>query len=189
MYRNSKDMSTRRNAESGKRLFDLWFSGNYEMLRNRCISTNLFGEIYNTTYEDIFHDAYLVARDSVTTEDEEIFLQVFLASFKRQSKHIYKAEQKEIRPTDLFWAFLKTDEELEPLEIEEKLLKREKFVNQIKNHAKTWFKPEDYEIFNLYFVHSFTLENVAVALGKSITHIWGRVHHTQNSLCYKFKTI
>lgn len=182
-------MSIKRNVESGKRIFDIWFSQNYEKLRKRCISTNLFGEIYNTTYEDVFHDAYLIARDSVTIEEEEIFLQVFLASFKRQSKRIYKAEQKEIRPNDLFWAFLKIDEELEPLEIETKLMQRERFVNQIKKYAKTWFNAEDYEIFNLYFVHSFTLENVALTLGKSVSHIWGRVHYTQKALCYKFETI
>lgn len=189
MYRNSKDMSTRRNAESGKRLFDLWFSGNYEMLRNRCISTNLFGEIFNTNYEDAFHDAYLIARDSITNEDGDIFLHVFLAAFKRQSKIKYRTEQQEIRPKDLFWSLLKVDNDLSPLEIEAKLEKRERFVNQVKKHAKTWFSAEDYEIFNLYFVHSFTLENVAVALGKSITHIWGRVHYTQNALCNKFQTI
>ena len=172
MYRNSKDMSSRRNAECGKRLFDLWFSANYEMLRNRCISTNVFGEIYNTNYEDIFHDAYLVARDSINNEDSEIFLHVFLAAFKRQSKIRYQAEQ-----------------DLEPLEIEEKLAKREKFVNQVKRHARNWFNAEDYEIFNLYFMHSYTLENVSVMLNKSVSHIWGRVHYTQTALCYKFQTI
>ena len=189
MYRNSKDMSSRRNAECGKRLFDLWFSANYEMLRNRCISTNVFGEIFNTNYEDVFHDAYLVARDSINNEDSEIFLHVFLAAFKRQSKIKYQAEQKEIRPKDLFWSLLKVDEDLEPLEIEEKLAKREKFVNQVKRHARNWFNAEDYEIFNLYFIHSYTLENVSVMLNKSVSHIWGRVHYTQTALCYKFQTI
>ena len=189
MYRNSKNMSVRRNAESGKRLFDLWFSGNYDKLRKRCIGMNLFGEIYNTSAEDVFHDAYLIARDSVSIEDEDIFLHVFLAAYKRQSKIKYRTEQQEIRPKDLFWSLLRVDNDLSPLEIDEQLEKRERFVNQIKKHAKTWFSTEDYEIFNLYFLHSFTLENVAVAIGKSVTHIWGRVHHTQNSLCYKFKTI
>ncbi len=181
--------TTNLNPESGKRLFDLWFSSNYEKLRNRCVGANLFGEIYNTSSEDVFHDTYLVTRDSITTEDEEIFLHMFLAAYKRQSKIRYNAEQREIRPKDLFWALLRIDSELEPLEIEEKLAKREKFVNQVKRHARNWFSPEDRQIFDLYFVHSFKLENVAMILGKSTSYIWGRVHHTQTALCNKFQTI
>ena len=170
-------------------LFDAWFSSNYNDLKRRCVPTNLFGEIYNVTNEDVFHDAYLVARNNAKNEDEEVFLQIFLATYKRQCKIRYNAELKEVRPKDLFWSFLRVDEELNLLEEETKKIKREKLSDQIRNYAKKYFSNEDFQIFKMYFINSFTLENVAVALGRSTAYIWGRVHYTQFALCSKFETI
>ena len=67
--------------------FDSWFSANYQQVKERVVSTNLFGEIYNVTSEDVFHDSYLICREIASGNDEKVFLSL-LVYFSYSIPHV-----------------------------------------------------------------------------------------------------
>ena len=70
---------------TNEQLFDNWFASNYERLKADLLPTNLFGELYSLTSEDVFHNAYLLARESVLGKEKNEFEFVFYAAYRRQN--------------------------------------------------------------------------------------------------------
>lgn len=75
-------------VSSNVQLFDNWFATNYERLKADLVPTNLFGELYHIESQDVFHNAYLLARESVLGKEKNEFEFVFYAAYRRQNKNI-----------------------------------------------------------------------------------------------------
>lgn len=165
--------------------FDNWFSANYQQLRERVIPSNLFGEIYNSVCEDVFHDSYLICRDIASGNDEKVFFTLFLATYKRQSKIRYNAESKEVRPNDLFWAFLRVDDN--ESESEEMKAKKDSFVAKIMKCAKLSFSASEFEVFQMYFKMNLGYNDIADVYGVTTPAIIYRIGKMNAFLCAKFE--
>lgn len=165
--------------------FDSWFSANYQQVKERVVSTNLFGEIYNVTSEDVFHDSYLICRDIASGNDEKVFFTLFVATYKRQMKIRYCGMQKEIRPKDLFWAFLKVDESND--ESEEMKAKKDAFIHKLLKCAKLSFSASEFEVFEYYFKLNLGLTNIADVYGCTPAAISYRIDKMTSFLCAKFE--
>lgn len=166
--------------------FNKWFSKNYLALKEKCLPYNLFGELYNTTFEDIFHDAYLVCVESTKVcKDSTLFETIFVATFKAQNKVRYNAEMRNIRPTDLFWSFLKS-EDYDVNENESKKEKRSAFVKALKQYAKNSFSADEYTLFCLYFNNGLSQYEIADVFGSSRGAVLYRLTNIKNLLCMRF---
>ena len=165
--------------------FDSWFSANYQQVKERVVSTNLFGEIYNVTSEDVFHDSYLICRDIASGNDEKVFFTLFLATYKRQSKIRYAASMKEIRPKDLFWAILKVDESNNESEVSKE--KKDALIHKLLKCAKLSFSASEFEVFDYYFKLNLGLTNIADVYGCTPAAISYRIDKMTSFLCAKFE--
>ena len=74
------------NVSRNEKAFDAWFATNYTSLKADLLPTNIFGELYRLTSEDVFHNAYLLARDLVKGKSENEYYTIFLASYRRENK-------------------------------------------------------------------------------------------------------
>lgn len=165
--------------------FDSWFSANYQQLREKVIPSNLFGEIYNSVCEDVFHDSYLICREIASGNDEKVYFTLFLATYKRQSKIRYNAESKEVRPNDLFWAFLRVDDN--ESESEEMKAKKDTFIHKLLKCAKLSFSASEFEVFEYYFKLNLGLTNIADVYGCTPAAISYRIDKMTSFLCAKFE--
>lgn len=168
--------------------FDAWFARNYDKLKQKCVPYTLFGELYNVNTEDVFHDAYLIARNAVLSSDETEYETIFVAAYKRQSKMYYKANDQEIRPSDLFWSLLKSEEESESKQTEQKKQRFEDLANKIKRFAFVTFSADEYNVFCLYFKNGLSMDNVGAVLGVNRSAICKRLFGMRHLLCAKFET-
>ena len=73
---------------TNEQLFDNWFATNYERLKADLLPTNLFGELYSLTSEDVFHNAYLLARESVLGKEKTNLSSFFMQPTGGKTKHI-----------------------------------------------------------------------------------------------------
>ena len=146
--------------------FDDWFASNYDNLKADLLPTNLFGELYKLTSEDVFHNAYLLSRELVTGKSENEYYTIFLASFRRENKkHWYRFNHsKEIRPDDLFWALLKVEE------------------SEGYNERK-----EKKDVFKMYFANGFSQYDIADYYGTCVRAINKRLGHMKAMLCARFE--
>ncbi|MBE6261128.1 MAG: hypothetical protein E7107_09975 [Prevotella sp.] len=165
--------------------FDSWFSANYQQVKERVVSTNLFGEIYNVTSEDVFHDSYLICREIASGNDEKVFLSLFIATYKRQSKIRYAASMKEIRPKDLFWAILKVDESNNESEVSKE--KKDAFIANLMKVAKDSFSASEFELFQLYFRNGLNTYQIADVYGTTQHAVFYRLGKMKAFLCAKFE--
>jgi len=167
--------------------FDAWFVCNYDKLKTNCLPSNVFGEIYNVTSEDIFHDAYLVARDAVLSEDESEYQTIFFAAYKRQSKKYYKTEEQEIRPNDLFFALLRSESDTNIIEDDERKERFERLANKMLKFARITFSADEFTCFEMYFKHSFSLDEIGQIYGVSGVGVGKRMNHMKHVLCMRFE--
>lgn len=166
MYRNSKEMAQRRRAESVKRSFDKWMCANYYKLREKCLFTNLFGDLVYQWQEDLFHNTYLAVRDTLTNENEETFEYLFVSSFKLYLKRAFTAQVKEIVPEETFWKYQKQVEE-EAEEAEARKEAKHDLSVQMLAAAKLIFSRDEFTIFKLYFESGFTFRQIGEMFGTS----------------------
>ena len=171
---------------TNEQLFDNWFATNYERLKADLLPTNLFGELYSLTSEDVFHNAYLLARESVLGKEKNEFEFVCYAAYRRQNKtHWYRFNhQKEIRPSDLFWSLLKVDENERT---EEQKAKRDKLVSDIIRWAKVSFSADEYNVFKMYFNNGFSEYDIADYYGVCVRAINKRLGGMKAMICAKFE--
>lgn len=163
--------------------FDSWFSANYQQLREKTIPMNLFGEIYNSVSEDVFHDSYLICREIASGNDEVVYLTLFLATYKRQMKIRYNATLLEVRPKDLFWALLKVEDS----ESEVSKEKRDAFISNVCKTAKEYFSKSEYDIFNMYFRLGINQYEIADYCGVTQSTVFYRIGKMKAFLCAKFE--
>ena len=166
------------------KVFDLWFARNYDKLKEKVLPLSLFGEVLFTSSEDVFHDAFLVARESVLSNDEGEFLTIFLAAYKRQSKRHYRTETQEIRPSDLFWSLLRVDETDDQEGISKE--KREDFAKKMKRFAFVTFSADEYKVFEMYFKNGFTCDEIGGYYGVSGMCICKRLGTMKQRLLMRF---
>lgn len=166
--------------------FDNWFAANYDNLKADLLPTNLFGELYKLTSEDVFHNAYLLSRELVTGKSENEYYTIFLASFRRENKkHWYRFNHsKEIRPDDLFWALLKVEENEST---EEQKEKRDKLVSDIIRWAKVSFSADEYNVFKMYFNNGFSQYDIADFYGCCVRLINKKLGRMKAMVCAKFE--
>ncbi len=167
------------------RMFDSWFSANYQQVKAKVLPMNLFGELYNSVCEDVFHDSYLICREIASGNDEKVFFTLFVATYKRQMKIRYCGMQKEIRPNDLFWAFLKVDDN--ESESEEMKAKKDAFIHKLLKCAKLSFSASEFEVFEYYFKRNLGLTNIADVYGCTPAAISYRIDKMTSFLCAKFE--
>lgn len=192
MYRNQKEMAERRTAASTKRKFNNWIGANYYKLREKCLFTNLFGELVYQWQEDIFHNCYLAICDTLTNEKEETFEELFVSSFKLFVKRAFTAKVKEIVPEETFWRYQKQVEE----DIEEEEARKEAkhdLAVQMLTAAKLIFSKDEFLIFKLYFESGFSFRQIGDLFGTSgkavsyryntlCSRLFGMYRHTLNTI-------
>lgn len=169
-----------------EKAFDAWFARNYDKLKTKCVPCNIFGEMFNVSTEDVFHDAFLIARESVLSEDESEYQTIFFAAYKRQSKKYYRTEAKEIRPQDLFWALLRSESEEN---VNEEDARKEKFgrlANKMIKFARVTFSADEFTCFEMYFKHSFSLSEIGQMYGVTGVGVGKRINHMKHVLCMRF---
>lgn len=150
-----------------QQLFNFWFSQNYESLKEQLCCGGVLGELLDPNCEDCFHNSYICVYNSLKDYDGETdFNILFRAAYRRQRKAYIIKEEKEIRPNDLFWAFL-TEEEMDN-DLENQRLIIEERAKAVKTFAKKHFNKEQQEIFKMYFVCSFGCDQIASYIGKSV---------------------
>lgn len=175
-------MVTKRNVKA----FDAWFVRNYDNLKTKCLPSNLFGELYNISSEDIFHDAYLIARNAILSEDESEYLTIFIAAYKRQSKKYYRTAAQEIRPKDLFFALLRSEDE-NIIDDDARKSSFETLANKMMKFARVTFSADEFTCFEMYFKHSFSLNEIGLMYGVSGVGVGKRINHMKHVLCMRFK--
>lgn len=192
MYKNQKEMAERRIAASTKRKFNNWIGANYYKLREKCLFTNLFGELVYQWQEDIFHNCYLAVCDTLTNEKEETFEELFVSSFKLFVKRAFTAKVKEIVPEETFWRYQKQVEE----DIEEEEARKEAkhdLAVQMLTAAKLIFSKDEFLIFKLYFESGFSFRQIGDLFGTSgeavsyryntlCSRLFGMYRHTLNTI-------
>lgn len=192
MYRNQKEMAQKRCAASAKRSFNKWMCANYYKLKEKCIFTNVFGEMVYNWQEDIFHNTYLAILDNLTNEEEEAFEDLFISSFKLYVKRAFTAKVKEIVPEETFWKYQKQVEE----DIEEEEARNEAkhdLAVQMLTAAKLIFSKDEFLIFKLYFESGFSFRQIGDlfgASGKAVSYryntlcsrLFGMYRHTLNTI-------
>lgn len=177
MYRNQKEMAQKRCAASAKRSFNKWMCANYYKLKEKCIFTNVFGEMVYNWQEDIFHNTYLAILDNLTNEKEEAFEDLFISSFKLYVKRAFTAKVKEIVPEETFWKYQKQVEE--PEEEENRKEAKEALATQILFAAKLSFSRDEFQIFKLYFESGFNFTQIGDVFGTS-----GKtIQYRYNNMC------
>ena len=169
-----------------EKAFDAWFVRNYDKLKTKCLPCNIFGELFNVTSEDVFHDAYLIAREAVLSEDESEYQTIFFAAYKRQSKRYYRTEAQEIRPKDLFFALLKSDE-TNIIEEDARKTKFEQLANKMMKFARVTFSADEFTCFEMYFKHSFSLPEIGLMYGVTGVGVGKRINHMKHVLCMRFE--
>lgn len=192
MYRNSKEMAQKRCAASVRRSFDKWMCANYYRLREKCLLTNLFGELVYQWQEDLFHNCYISICDTLTNEKEEDFEDLFISSFRLYTKRAFTARIKEIVPEETFWRYQKQVEE-ETEEDEARKEAKHDLAVQMLVAAKMIFSRDEYNIFKLYFQSGFTFRQIGELFGTSgeavgyrynilCGRLFGMFKHTLNTL-------
>lgn len=167
------------------RMFDSWFSANYQQVKAKVLPMNLFGELYNSVCEDVFHDSYLICREIASGNDEKVFFTLFVATYKRQMKIRYCGMQKEIRPNDLFWAFLKVDESNSESEVSKE--KKDAFIDNLMKAAKDSFSASEFELFKLHFRNGLSTYQIADVYGTTQHAVFYRLGKMKAFLCAKFE--
>ncbi len=166
--------------------FNEWFSANYSALRTKCLPFNLFGELYNTTFEDVFHDTYLICVETTKDcKDSALYETIFTATYKAQSKLRYNAELNNVRPSDLFWSFLTAD----VYDISESEITKEKkdtFINSLMEYAKQTFSADEYTLFTLYFKNGLNQYEIADVFGTTQGAVFYRLGTMKQLLCMRF---
>lgn len=170
-------------------LFNHWFAANYEQLKTQLCCDETFGEVYSPTCEDDLHNAYLCVFDSLKSyHGEAEFMTLFLAAFRRQRKAFKAHEAKEIRPSDLFWAFLH-ETETDPTETERANILTEQRAKAVKAFAKRTFNEKQYNVFQLYFIHSFTIDQICACVSWSAPTVAKCVKYCKDCLNCEFRNI
>lgn len=151
-------------------LFSHWFTANYDNLRTQLCCDKKFGELYAPNCEDDFHNAYLCVIDSLKRFDGDTdFHTFFYAAYRRQRKAYKSYEMQEIRPNDLFWAFLVEDES--DNNNEQKKALNERRIKAVKSYVACHFDNFQKQVFKLYFLHSCNYTQIAEYTGKSVPTI------------------
>ena len=174
------------NVSRNEKAFDAWFARNYDKLKTKLMPCNLFGELFNSVTEDVFHDAYLTAREAVLSNDESEYQTIFFAAYKRQSKKYYRTEAKEIRPQDLFWALLRSESEENVIEEDARKEKFERLANKMMKYARVTFSADEFMCFEMYFNHSFSLPEIGLMYGVTGVGVGKRINHMKHVLCMRF---
>lgn len=166
--------------------FDDWFASNYESLKADLLPTNLFGELYRLTSEDVFHNAYLLARELVNGTSENEYYTIFLASFRRENKRHWDRfnHSKEIKPNDLFWALLKVEESEDNNDLKEK---KDKLFADIIKWCRKNFSADEFDVFKMYFANGFSQYDIADYYGTCVRAINKRLGHMKAMLCARFE--
>lgn len=171
--------------------FEDWFETNYERLKAKLLPTNIWGEYYILSTEDAFHDAYLLARNEVLGTNENEFELIFSAAYKRTYKRLFlmvtSQENREIRPKDLFWAFLRATDDNDRLTENARNEKRLELVEIMNKWAYVTFSADEYQLFRLYFKNGFRQEDLADYYGVSQVAISKRIGHMKTMLCARFE--
>lgn len=175
-----------------KQSFNDWFSVNYATLKSKVLPYNLFGELYNTTFEDVFHDSYLIALDAVNkvcADNPAIYELTFVASYKRQIKTRYCAELKEIRPKDFFWACLTGDDDdnNENERKENRWDRISSLADEILKFARVTFSKSEYDLFCLYFKNGLTSYECADIFGVTQGTCYYRISNMKHIICAAFE--
>lgn len=171
--------------------FDDWFATNYERLKAKLLPTTIFGEYYILSTEDAFHDAYLLARNEVLGTNETEFELIFIAAYKRTYKRLFlmatSKENREIRPKDLFWAFLCAENDIDRLTENARKEKLFELIEIINKWAYVTFSADEYQLFRLYFKNGFRQLDLADYYGVSQVAISKRIGHMKAMLCARFE--
>lgn len=176
---------------SNKAKFNRWFSTNYYTLKEKCVCTNLFGELVYQWQEDIFHNTYLAMLETINEVKEEAFEETFISSFKTYTKRAFNARVKEIVPEEVFWKFQKQviDDEEEEARKEAK----HDLAVQMLTAAKMIFSRDEFSIFKLYFESGLTFNQIGEMFGTTgkavgirynslCGRLFGMYKHTLNTL-------
>ena len=169
-----------------EQLFDSWFASNYGLLKRDLCPSNFFGELYSVTSEDVFHNAYLSAREQVKSKEQNEFLVVFYAAYRRLNRREWYRfnHQEVIRPSDLFWSLLMIDDNNAP---EERNARRDKLVASVIKYAKTSFSADEYNVFKMYFNNGFSQYDIADFYGCCVRLINKKLGRMKAMVCAKFE--
>lgn len=159
--------------------FGDWFAANYNQLKDKCILTNTFGEVFYDWQRDVFHNTFLAVRESLN--DNEDFEQIFVNSFKKFCRIALRSRCKEIVPEEVFWKYQRQREE-EAEEDESRKEAKEAFAAQILYAAKVSFSRDEYQIFKLHFESGFNFRQIGEVFGTSGEAVQYRYHSICNRL-------
>ncbi len=172
---------------SNQVLFNHWFAANYGNLKNSLCCGGVFSELYDSMCEDCFHNAYLCVFDSLKRyQGETDFSLLFRAAYRRQRKAYHEHETKEIRPSDLFWAFL-VECETDTEQSEARSLLIDERAKAVRAYVANHFTEQQKQVFKMYFVYSCTYEQIAAYCGKSVPTILKCVKWCKDCLNCEFK--
>ncbi len=168
-------------------LFSVWFSQNYGKLKESLCCDKVWGVLFDSHCEDCFHNAYLCVYDSLKRFNGETdFNLLFRAAYRRQRKNHNVQETKEIRPDDLFWAFL-AECESNPENEEQKSILIDERAKAVRSYVANHFTKEQKQVFKMYFVYSCTYEQISAYCGKSVPTITKCVKWCKDCLNCQFK--
>lgn len=162
--------------------FDDWFAANYNQLKDKCILTNTFGEVFYDWQRDVFHNCFLAVRESLN--ENEDFEQIFISSFKKYCRIALRSRCKEIVPSEIFWKYQKEVKEEE--ENESRKEAKETFAAQILLAAKMSFSRDEYQIFKLHFQSNFNFRQIGDVFGTSGEAVQYRFHNLCSRLFCRF---
>lgn len=179
MHKISKKMAQKKSAANVRRSFNKWMCANYNSLREKCLFTNLFGELVYQWQEDILHNTYLAIFETLTNETEEEFEDLFISSFRKYTKCAFSARVKEIVPEETFWRYQKQVEEETSEEDQARKEAKHDLAVQMLAAAKLVFSKDEYMIFKLYFESGFNFREIGDLFGTS----GQAIGHRYNNLC------
>lgn len=168
-------------------IFNVWFAQNYGKLHAQLCCGGTFGELYEPNCEDCFHNAYLCVYESLKNYmGETDFNILFRAAYRRQRKAYTLHETKEIKPKDLFWAFL-TECVSDPESGEQRNILLDERAKAVRAYVANHFTKEQKQVFKMYFVYSCTYEQIAAYCGKSVPTITKCVKWCKDCLNCQFR--
>ena len=157
--------------------FDGWFAAHYHTIRTKTLPCNLFGELLNTIFEDMLHDAFLVARIMAKDATEREYKVIFKSAWKSQLRRHSTAKRCTITPKDLFWSLLSEESEYQETKDFQGI------CQIVLEFAKTQFSKSEYEIFLLYYKNGLTEHQIADYCGVSQVAAHYRLAHMKQVLC------
>lgn len=142
--------------------FDEWICRHHNALRQRIMVSCIFDE-------DIFHDTYLMMRETVAIPIGKYMESDFLKLYKILFMRSFNAQSKYVFPDPLFFRYLRTEAvefDLSEVDIEEPEPIEEQ-AKKIDRYCRATLGRDDYELFKLRFIACLSIRELIAYTGRS----------------------